>query len=272
MAIPMRELEGEAKAQTPAPDRLPSLAWSLAPIVLPVVLISANTAMTMIARDQTGAKNAAELLAQAKAGSGVAQAAQWAALLGDANLALMLSAGLAVWTLVRQRRMSGAQLAASIETSLLSAGLIILITAAGGAFGAMLNAAKIGPAIEAAMGGGPGSRLAGLALLGFAFVTSSLIKFAQGSSTVAVITTAGVLAAMLPVEATIGFNRVYLATAVASGALVGSWMNDSGFWIFCKMGGLTEVEALKTWTPLLAILGCVSMVTTVALAMLWPMV
>ena len=48
-------------------------------------------------------------------------------------------------------------------------------------------------------------------------------------------------------------------------------MNDSGFWIFAKMGGLTEVEALKSWTPLLAVLGVTAMVTTTLLAMFVPL-
>ena len=50
------------------------------------------------------------------------------------------------------------------------------------------------------------------------------------------------------------YDTVYLATAIGAGSLVGSWMNDSGFWIFAKMSGLTETEALKTWTPLLLVL------------------
>jgi H+/gluconate symporter-like permease len=49
-------------------------------------------------------------------------------------------------------------------------------------------------------------------------------------------------------------------------------MNDSGFWVFTKMGGLTEVEGLKSWTPLLAIVGVTSMVATLALAVFIPLV
>ena len=53
----------------------------------------------------------------------------------------------------------------------------------------------------------------------------------------------------------LGFHPVYIGLAIASGSLVGSWMNDSGFWVYKQMSGFTEAEALKTWTPLLAILG-----------------
>src|SRR5256886_12480534 len=57
------------------------------------------------------------------------------------------------------------------------------------------------------------------------------------------------LAAMLPGNGGgLPFHTVYVATAIASGSLVGSWMNDSGFWMFSKMGGVTELETLKSWT------------------------
>jgi gluconate:H+ symporter, GntP family len=156
-----------------------------------------------------------------------------------------------------------------VESALMSGGVIILITAAGGAFGAMLQAAQIGPAIQGLFAGeGPGT---GLVFLFLAFAVSSLIKIAQGSSTVAMITGAGMIAAMLDGNVVLPFNIVYIALAIASGSLVGSWMNDSGFWVFTKMGGLTEIEALKSWTPLLALLGSTAMAVTVVLALLLPM-
>ncbi|MFT5323643.1 MAG: GntP family gluconate:H+ symporter, partial [Planctomycetaceae bacterium] len=64
---------------------------------------------------------------------------------------------------------------------------------------------------------------------------------------------------------------VYLATAIGAGSCVGSWMNDSGFWIFSKMGGLTEKEGLQTWTPLLIVLGLTSMAMTLILATIMPL-
>jgi GntP family gluconate:H+ symporter len=55
------------------------------------------------------------------------------------------------------------------------------------------------------------------------------------------------------------FYRVYVATAVASGGTVGVCMNDSGFWVFARMSGLSEVEPLKTYTPLLVVGGIAAM-------------
>ena len=51
--------------------------------------------------------------------------------------------------------------------------------------------------------------------------------------------------------------------------MIGSWMNDSGFWIFVKMTGMTEAEGLKTWLPTLAIVGVTSVVVSFILAVLW---
>jgi gluconate:H+ symporter, GntP family len=103
-----------------------------------------------------------------------------------------------------------------------------------------------------------------------------LLKIAQGSSTVAMITASSMLAAMIhPANAepvALGFHPVYLATAIGGGALCGSWMNDSGFWIFSKMGGLTEVETLRSWTPLLTVLGTVAFLVTLLLASVMPLV
>ena len=151
----------------------------------------------------------------------------------------------------------------------MSAGVIILITAAGGAFGAMLREAQIGTAIQDLFAG-DGGKASGMVLLFMAFGIASILKIAQGSSTVAMITTASMMSAMI-VGMDLPFNPVYLATAIASGSLIAAWMNDSGFWIYARMGGFTEVEALKSWTVMLVIIGLVGMVFTVILATVMPM-
>ena len=70
----------------------------------------------------------------------------------------------------------------------------------------------------------------------------------------------------------LGCHHVYLALSIGAGALVGSWMNDSGFWIVARMGVLTEGEALKTWTVLLAMLGFTAFGFTLLYSRLLPMV
>jgi H+/gluconate symporter-like permease len=185
------------------------------------------------------------------------------------NFALMLSALVAMWTTWKFRRMSLGDLSAEVEESLMSGGVIILITAAGGAFGAMLTAAGIGPAIERMFSGISGG--GGLGLLLLAFTIAAVLKVAQGSSTVAMIVASSMLGAMLS-GTVIRFNPVYIATAIGSGSLIGSWMNDSGFWVFAKMGCLTEGETLRSWTPLLIILGTTGLLVTILLSQILPLV
>ena len=257
MPVVPRENPGGGAAPSAGTHPLPGLIPSLLPIVLPVLLISSNTvvvSMTSRAAVHTTVWSALS---------------PYTAIIGNANLALLVSAVVAMGVYARQRGASRADLAEMVETSLMSAGLIILITAAGGAFGATLQAAQIGPVIEAAFGArGSGS---GMALLLLGFAVASVMKIAQGSSTVAMITTAAMLAAMIPGPGALPFHTVYVATAIASGSLVGTWMNDSGFWVFSKMGGVTEIETLKSWTPLLAVVGVTGMVTTLVLAVLVPL-
>ena len=131
----------------------------------------------------------------------------------------------------------------------------------------MLKTAGLGTAIETMFGS---SAIKGIPLLFVAFGISSLLKFAQGSSTAAMIVTSGMIVAMVN-PASLSFHPVYLAIAIGSGSAVGAWMNDSGFWIFAKMGVVTETEALRTWTPCLAILGTTSMLCAVLLALVLPM-
>jgi GntP family gluconate:H+ symporter len=243
-------------AQPDDAQTLPGLVPSLLPIALPVLLISSNTVVTSM----TTARVAPTQL--------WAALAPFTAILGNANLALFLAAGVAIWLYAWHRKPGPGGVATLVETSLMSGGLIILITAAGGAFGAMLQSAQVGPAIESLFAGHHES---GLLYIGLAFTVASLIKIAQGSSTVAMITTAGMLSAMISGSDTLPFHVVYVCTAIAGGSLFGTWMNDSGFWIFSKMGGTTEVETLKSWTLLSAVVGITALIMTVLLALLVPL-
>jgi GntP family gluconate:H+ symporter len=269
---------------TPADGvRLPGLGLSLLPILLPILLITGDAvARTLAHRDLIALDPQARLLRgealtdailrAAQGGLGTAEVARWTDVLGNPNLALLLSAAIALTTLWTRRRTLREPIPQVIEKGLMSAGVIILITAAGGAFGAMLRQAGLGEAIrglaEARWGGA--SVASGLPLLVIAFGVAGLIRFAQGSTTTSMIVTSGMMAAMAdPVR--LGMNPVYVALSIGGGALIASWMNDSGFWIFARMGGLTETETLRSWTPLLTIVGFVSFLATLVLASVLPM-
>jgi H+/gluconate symporter-like permease len=194
----------------------------------------------------------------------------YTAILGNPNMAMLLSTAIALGLVVMTLRPTLTQLGEIAERALMSGGVIILITSGGGAFGAMLKEAEIGQAIERMFQSESGE-MSGLMFLLMGYFIAVLLKIAQGSTTVAMITTSGMLAAMLTGETSLGYHRIYLATAIGAGALMGSWMNDSGFWIFAKMGGLTEAESLKSWTVLLAILSVTSMLITLLLASTVPL-
>lgn len=289
MPVPMRKVGNQPDPPQLSDDELPSLWLSVLPVVLPVLLISTNTVLGTCAKNaakpqliQAGIARPSDKELEAiirapetltdPAAQRLAKAAGISNVFGNASFALLLSTIIAMWTLVKQRDLALTELAQVVENSLMSGGVIILITAAGGAFGAMLKAAEVGAAIESlfAVGG------SGMVLLILGFCLASVLKVAQGSSTAAMIVGSAMMAAILegsgvPATELLGFHPVYLATAIGGGSLVGSWMNDSGFWIFAKMGGLTEVEALKSWTPMLVVLGVVSFLMTLLLATVMPL-
>lgn len=244
----------EVEPQAFADNELPSLGLSLLPIVLPVGLVSLNTAVKALS------KGAAE-------GSSMQGFADIVAIIGNVNLAMLLAAVFAMWMLWSRRSLSLSELSKIVESSLMSGGIVILITAGGGAFGAMLKVAQVGPAIAGLL---PGES-SGLMLLVLGALTAFVMKIAQGSGTVAMITASAMVAAMIPSTQSLGYHPAYLATAIGGGSMIGSWMNDSGFWIFVKMMGLTEVEGLKSWTPLLAVLGFTAVMVSIGLAIVLPM-
>lgn len=230
------------------------LIEALLPVLLPVLLISGDTVV--------GALKPAE-------GPSIwATLKPWTEMVGNPSLALLVSMVISMITWVRLKRPKSSEFTVSVENALLSAGLVILITAAGGAFGAMLKATNVAATIQSSF---DQTGATGFIALLLAFCLAAILKVAQGSSTTAMITVSAMMAAMELTQEKLGFNPVYLATAIGSGSLIGSWMNDSGFWIFSRMSGLTEAEALKTWTPILLVLGIVSLIMTLLLSVVLPL-
>lgn len=239
--LTLTELEDLAKADE---SRLPSLFMSLLPIVLPVIFITSNTAVNAI--DKTS------------------PVAGITGFLGNPNFALLLSAAISLYLLASQKGYSLTDLAKPVETAFASGGLIILITAAGGSFGGMLVKAEVGKTL------GDLAQDFGIPFLLLSFLLATLIKVAQGSGTVTMITVSSIMAPLI-IAAPQAFHPVYIACAIGSGSLVGSWMNDSGFWVYKQMSGFTEMEALQTWTPMLAIMGVTGLIITQLLAMIIPL-
>jgi H+/gluconate symporter-like permease len=188
--------------------------------------------------------------------------------IGNASTALTVAAFVAIVTLAWAKRRSLTALAGDVEEALTSGGLIILITSAGGAFGAMLQKIGIDATIKSMLdlqGSG------GVAVMLLGAGIACLLKIAQGSSTVAMIIGSSMVAAIVGELDVLSYNPAYLVSAIGAGSLIGSWMNDSGFWVYAKMGGLTEGESLRTWTPLLAVLGGSALAFSLLFSILLPL-
>jgi len=233
-------------------EQLPPLSLSLLPILLPVVLL-AGASIT---------RNLSWIPQDSWAGSLVGAIQR----LGEKNLALVLAAAVALGVLVWWQRPPRRQLQQSLQTALSGAGMIILITSAGGAFGAMLQQSGIAQWVRHAV-----PQAHAWLLLPLAFGITTLVRTAQGSATVAMITAVGIVSAMVA-GAELPYHRVYLALAIGAGSKPLAWMNDSGFWVICRMSGLTEGEMLKTLTPMTAMMGVVGLAATMLGAWLLPLV
>ena len=90
------------------------------------------------------------------------------------------------------------------------------------------------------------------------------------------ITTSGIMAAIMGIGGggemmVLPYHPVYIFAVIAFGSQVGSWMNDSGFWVVCKLSGFTESETLKTWTVMLAALGVVGLIEVLIVSTILPM-
>ena len=237
-------------AETPD-EQLPGLFASLSPILIPVLLIAGKSIVLQFA--PTGGDGMNGMI--------------WESLmiLGDKNLALTLGALLALRQLLKSKLQEKPELAESVKSSLQSAGVIILITGMGGAFGGILQQTSLGLEVSAFVSS---QNFGSLAILVVAYFTTSVIRIAQGSATVAMVTSIGIVGGL--VEQGIGIHPVYLALAIGCGAKPIPWMNDSGFWVVGKLSGFTEAETFKTFSIVIALQGVFGGIAVLTLAYFLP--
>jgi GntP family gluconate:H+ symporter len=266
MEVPLRETPGmtlnELDAIASKPESaLPSFAASVAPVLLPILLIGCGAVLKIVASYPA-------MIAALGGPETFASITKVVAFIGNKNFALSLGAAIAMGVYARQRRLTLHQLGDQLEAPLGTAAVIILITAAGGAFGAMLRHAGVGDAIKAF------AVAYSIDLLILGWTTSLIIRIAQGSATVAMLTTSSILWPMIDpaLNPALSFNRMYVFLAIGFGAFGASWMNDSGFWVVSKMGGLTEKETLKSWTVMLTIISISGLILTLIASRILPLV
>ena len=216
--------------------RAPGFGTVLFVLLLPLVLIFINTGLNTL-----GAAGAVDREA------GWVRAGQ---MIGATPIALLITLVVAMWLLGWRRGDSGARVESIVNDALAPVCAIILITGAGGMFGGVLRASGIGDALGSSLSA------TGMPVIVAAFIISLALRIAQGSATVALTTTAALMAPTI--EATTGLSAADLALiviAIAGGATMVSHVNDSGFWLVSRFFGMDEKTTLKTWTVLDTVLG-----------------
>lgn len=193
---------------------------------------------------------------------GLFSAVEW---VGNRNVALLIGAVVALAVLKRQRRLSFADIGKLMGPPLATAGVIILITSAGGAFGLMLKHAGVGEAVKAAVAG------RSINLIVLAWLVAAVIRVAQGSATVAMLATADMVYPIMSGGAPLPYHPVYIFMAIGFGAMILSWMNDSGFWVVGRLSGFTEKETLRSWTVIVTVNAVAGLITCLVLARLLPL-
>ena len=178
--------------------------------------------------------------------------------MGEPNVAMSIAAILSVILLIRQESSTGkakqSLLSKTLEAPLMTAGSIILITGAGGAYGGMIRLSGVGEVIAHYA-----IRMdVSYVLLAWGF--TAFIRIAQGSATVAMITGAGLMASIIGDGDSLPYHPVYIFLAIGFGSITLSWMNDSGFWVVQKLSGFTEKEMLSTWSVLLTLISLVGVI------------
>jgi GntP family gluconate:H+ symporter len=245
------------------PEReLPSFFWAIMPVILPIVLISVASFF------DAAVKNPASfpwLIGLFGGDNGFKTASRVAEFIGNRNMALLFGAVIAMGVLIRQKKVALAKLGNMIGPSLETAGVIILITSAGGAFGLMLKHAGVGEAVKSVAGG------ASINLIFLSWLVSAVIRIAQGSATVAMLTTSAMIYPIMTSGEALTCHPVYIFMAIGFGSMICSWMNDSGFWVVGKLSGLTERETLKTWTCLVTVISVAGLIECLVLSALLPL-
>jgi Gnt-I system low-affinity gluconate transporter len=162
--------------------------------------------------------------------------------IGHPFSALIIATLLAIWLLGIRRGMSRDRIMSLSTKALGPAGIIILVTGAGGVLKEMLVASGIGTRLADAVA------VTSLSPILLAWIIAAVVRLTQGSATVAMITAAGIIAPILPAFTLSDPHKALIVIAISSGATIASHVNDSGFWLVSKYFGMNEKQTLQSWT------------------------
>jgi len=248
--VSIEELKQKAALE---PESLPGLGISLVPVVLPLILIAGNTILSLLYENQVADPQSFQSVVVG-----------FFKIAGDSNIALFIAASFAL--LLLWRRIKNAKnFQKIVSEAVMSAGTIVLIISAGGTFGQMLQQTGIGVQI---------AEMASVYksfILPLAFLITAVVRTAQGSATVAMVTTIGVMKGFSSAEV-LGFHPVYLALVIGCGSKVFSWMNDSAFWIITEMSGMKEKETIRFFSCMLTVMGVAGLVAIMVLSKVFPLI
>ncbi|MFJ4002703.1 GntP family permease [Streptomyces sp. NPDC090023] len=219
--------EQRASGVEPAEKPVP-LGTVLAIIGTPLILILAAT-FSSVALDPSTVRSVIEFF-------------------GHPFVALTIALVLAYCLLGIRRGWSRKSLENVSTASLKPVGNILLVVGAGGVFGAVLKASGVAQALSDTFNG------VGLPVIVLAYLISLVLRVAQGSATVAIVTTAGIVAPLLAEGDHSQAFTALVIMAISAGSIFASHVNDGGFWMVAKYFGITERDTLKTWTVLESVL------------------
>jgi len=218
-------------------EKLPSFGLVVSLILLPITLIVAGSFANLAAKPLTAQNLPVPFLYKALG------------FLGHPFTALIIATLLAFYTLGTMRGLTLDAVQKIATKSLGPAGLIILVTGAGGVFKQVLIDSKIGDVMAQSMG------QLGLSPIILAFLIASVVRIAQGSATVAMMTAAGFMAPILTAFPNV--DPAWVTISIAAGATICSHVNDSGFWLVKQYLGMDEKTTFKTWTVMETIIAVV---------------
>ncbi len=172
-----------------------------------------------------------------------------AAFVGSPVFALLVAVALSFYLLAVRRRWSLVETGEIFEGALPPIASILMVVAAGGVFGGVLQVSGIGKALSESLD------TLGVPLLLLGFIISLALRAAQGSATVAIVTTAGLLSSAVAGGGYTPAQTAVIVIAIGFGALGLSHVTDAGFWVVVRYYGLTVADGLRTWTVLTTVLG-----------------
>ncbi|CDQ41662.1 GntP family permease [Virgibacillus salexigens] len=220
---------------------LPSFGMVAALIMIPLVLILINTVFGLVLEEGTFVHSALTFI-------------------GHPFVALTISTLLTFYFLGTKRGYTKEEVQNIATKSLEPAGIIILITGAGGVFKQTLIDSGVGDVLGEMMA------TSSMPLVLVAFLISTFVRVAQGSATVAMITAAGLISPVISMMDVSQPMLGLLVISIASGATVFSHVNDSGFWLVNRFFGMNEKQTLKTWTVMETIIGLVGFLVVFAIS------